>query len=811
MTMVHYPPRIVRLLAMCLALAALPGLALLQRGAPSPAVAAGGPSIDYLANLGGGLPQLALDGGYAYLAEGSSLTVLDISDPDQPTRKAWRSLANSAEYIHAEALAKAGNLLIISGGRRLFAVDVTNPLQPQIAGNPLGITPSHQLASDGGQVYLLKPSSNGSGGVAIGRVNLGDPANLAVQALVSDPAPEYAGTIIAGGRAYIFERSGKITIYNLQSLGDPPAPAGTYNSPAAISALAAVGQTLYLADAAGGLRIINATDPQNLQDLGSYTPATATSPTGLAVSDGKAYLATSNAGTQIIAVSNPAQPALLGTISGIAGATALQVQGQQLLQAGAAGWQLADIANPAQPTPHHVYPAITDVQDVEVAYGKVYIGGSAGSGLQILDLSDLDQPQRVGADPGLGIGSLAVRGGHVLARGDSPFGVYSFDVSDPARPARVGFYPIPYLPLDRTTGLKLSGDLAYIATTQGGLRIIDAANPAQLTLRGSLALGQYPALINVDGTRAYIVDNRNRDYTPAFSGSIAVVDIHNPGQPVLVWSYGSPGWRNPRGIDVADGFLYLATEAGGKIEDLTMPAEVVGTNTNTGPADQVQVVDDLAFFVMNKGLHVVNVSDPRSPELVVAYNPIIWCCTDIEVVPEPGASGSYLVYVAAGELGLHLFRVRDLPAIPTRTPQPTQTPTATATTTPTATAIPPSLAINYTSGAPGSTFLISGSGLPAGGYTLALNGNTLRSIQVGGGGALQVALNTAPNAVAGRYDLTLDQSTGARAGTPPAISYRLAPDAPLHRLVPPSTTPSLDIPAAIAPRWENPLFLPVVE
>lgn len=811
-----------RLLIAALTLALLAGLALAQRGAPGPAAAAGGPSVEYLANIGGGAPQVVIDGGYAYLAEGSSLTVIDSSDPDRPTRKAWLSLAGSAEYVHVEAMAKVGDTLVVSGERRLFTIDVGDPLQPQVAG-ALGLgMPGNTLAVDGGYVYLITP------GPHIFRVDLSDPAGPSLQSILLASVSDYAhsATVIAGDRVYILEQAGQITIYDLQNLGgaEIPQPVGAYTSAVPLSAIAAVGPTLYLASAAGGLRVMDAADPLDLQELGSYTPAAAASPSGLIVSGGRAYMATADAGTQIIAVGSPAQPALLGTLAGIAGATALQAQSQLLMQAGAEGWQLADVSDPAQPVAHRVYPAISSALAVAVADGLVYVGGPRGSGLQIFDLSDLDRPQRIGQYPGLGIGSLAVRGRHAFARGDAPFGVYSFDLSDPAQPAQVGSYPLAYAGDDRASNIEVAGDLAYIATTQGGLQIIDVGDPAEPTLRGSHALSAYPRLLTVDGGRAYIIDNRNQDSYPMYRAGMAVVDVRNPSQPTRVQTLISQQWlENPGGLAVADGFMYLATNAGGRTQDLRSLSsdQTAGFYANSKPAHQVRVVGDLAFFAMEQGLHVVNVSDPAGPQLIAAYDPIVWCCSDMAVVPEPGAGpSSYLVYVAAQATGLHIFRVRDLPAIPTRTPRPTETRTgtATATSTPTATAtstatvVPPALTIDHPTGAPGSGFLISGQGLAAGSYTLQLNGAPIGALSAGAGGTLQAVLSTAPGAAAGRYGLALVAADASgRAAAPPQISYRLDPAAPLRQPSPPAGAASLVIPADVRPLWENALFLPLLE
>ncbi len=115
--------------------------------------------------------------------------------------------------------------------------------------------------------------------------------------------------------------------------------------------------------------------------------------------------------------------------------------------------------------------------------------------------------------------------------------------------------------------------------------------------------------------------------------------------------------------------------------------------------------------------------------------------------------------------------------------------------------VTPSLEINFTSGAPGSYFTISGSDYPANDTaTISINGQQLGSVGTDGSGSFTFLLST-PNADEGIYMIT--------ASVNPRATIQLILDAaePTHPQE--GTGPIIDIPAGIA--FTNQIFLPLVQ
>ncbi len=135
--------------------------------------------------------------------------------------------------------------------------------------------------------------------------------------------------------------------------------------------------------------------------------------------------------------------------------------------------------------------------------------------------------------------------------------------------------------------------------------------------------------IAIDGDYAYAAGYYGLGNN-GFAGSIAVIDIHNRSAPVQVGAIhsgsaagsGNPciGW--PYGLHISDNFLYVASEAGGRlgIVNVTDPTNPVYTGCYENgsymrTAEAVKVVDDIAYVVAwtNSSLTILNVTDKSNP------------------------------------------------------------------------------------------------------------------------------------------------------------------------------------------------------
>jgi hypothetical protein len=98
------------------------------------------------------------------------------------------------------------------------------------------------------------------------------------------------------------------------------------------------------------------------------------------------------------------------------------------------------------------------------------------------------------------------------------------DLSDPASPARLGAHTFP----DLIWGLKVSGDIVYVAADLSGLSILDVSNPRAPALRGSLKTPGQAKNVALAGARALVADH---------VAGVDVIDISSPARPALLDSF----------------------------------------------------------------------------------------------------------------------------------------------------------------------------------------------------------------------------------------------------------------------------------
>jgi hypothetical protein len=125
----------------------------------------------------------------------------------------------------------------------------------------------------------------------------------------------------------------------------------------------------------------------------------------------------------------------------------------------------------------------------------------------------------------------------------------------------------------------------------------------------------------------------------------------------------------------------------------------------------------------------------------------------------------------------------------------------------------PQLTINYSIGAPGSYFNITGTGYPASrDATISVNGVTVGTVTTGQDGSFSITLPTAPKSSDGTYVVTIRinalTAIQSQLSTAPSTSipYQLKADAPLRAKE--GSLPVYPVPETIAPTYF--VYLPVV-
>ncbi len=180
--------------------------------------------------------------------------------------------------------------------------------------------------------------------------------------------------------------------------------------------------------------------------------------------------------------------------------------------------------------------------------------------------------------------------------------------SNPAALVKVGELLLP----DNIEAITISGNYAYVAANEAGLRIVNISNPALPVETGYLTNNDYIVDVDVSGSYAYLA---------SLSYGMKVISITNPANPVSVASFPTTGAA--RGIDVNGSYAYIADDQYGlRIVNITNPAIPVsaGNCPLAGDPQDVVVQGNYAYVAANSsGMRIINITNPASPSEVGHY------------------------------------------------------------------------------------------------------------------------------------------------------------------------------------------------
>lgn len=259
----------------------------------------------------------------------------------------------------------------------------------------------------------------------------------------------------------------------------------------------------------------------------------------------RAYVADGGSGLQVIDVSNPASPLLLGSLDTTGTAMGMAAIGQYALVADDSDLQSVDMSNPAEPVLRNTYSE-GSFKAIAVQDQYAYIAAGPSVGLKILDISDPANPKKkdgyISADSTGGQG-IAVAGQYAYLA-DGAAGLKIIDVSDP------GKKPLPIVGTCNTPGsardVAVDGKRVYVADGTAGLQVIDISDYAHPQLVGAFDTSYSRGVETSDGY-AYVVDDNNGLY---------VIDVSDPANLVQAAHVDTPG--TPYGLTLAGGRTYVA-------------------------------------------------------------------------------------------------------------------------------------------------------------------------------------------------------------------------------------------------------------
>jgi len=327
---------------------------------------------------------------------------------------------------------------------------------------------------------------------------------------------------LVGSLAYVADgTSGGLAIIDVT---DPyePTVLGSHESPGGGRSLAVFGNYVYLADGPNGVQIFDASDPEDLAIVGTFS--TFDYARQLCLSDSmllvtEAFPGTSWRGVELFDISTPVSPELLGRVETPGFANSIAISGSYAYVADGS-LHMIELVDPKNPTIVATLELSGSATDVAIQGDRAFVA-NYDTGVEIVRIGD---PQFFEVVHSVPIGfpftvSVHEDRGFVGSYDDV---LFILDISDPDNADRIDVVDFPGLAF----GMACSGSFLHTAGGAVGVRVVDlcsptssagsvtssrvrntldvSPNPAAQRVRMSLADGRWAGpleLFDVDGRR----------------------------------------------------------------------------------------------------------------------------------------------------------------------------------------------------------------------------------------------------------------------------------------------------------------------
>lgn len=282
----------------------------------------------------------------------------------------------------------------------------------------------------------------------------------------------------------------------------------------------------YIANGNAGLEIVDVSDPTYPKFLNNYN--TLDFACEVVVLNNVAYIAEKSV-LEIVDVSNLANPQRLSSYSrnlqdipNVDMVSMAVVENLVYITHFFLGLQIIDVSNPRKPNLVGTYQKPI-VLGLSVFDGKAYLG--VGRFLDIIDVSDPTKPYFLGSYDTSGEPQSVCFSSDIVYIADGDSGLHIVDVNNPSNPELLSIYKTEGAAMD----VKVSGKVAYVADQDSGLQIIDVNDPTNPILLGSSDPNLYAQRVVVHDNIIYVTDanstlkifdlESNRIYEPMVENS----------------------------------------------------------------------------------------------------------------------------------------------------------------------------------------------------------------------------------------------------------------------------------------------------
>jgi len=595
-------------------------------------------NFDLLGQVGGSFKTFVVSNNKVFFIEGSSLVIVDVSDPAQPIELSRRRLEFDAtpgpistaggdypDYL-GYILSYGQYLYVTTTDRGLQIYNVSDSRAPVYAGR-LAAYDTYQpqsLTIDGNRLYF--------GGNSLHVFDLTrptTPTEIANLPYVSGKMAVNQGrALLTVGPLYSgYGSQGPLKVYDLRDTSHPvylgeldyshPTESANYHYAVAMQwpKIAVVNSWTYWGHC--GIPPLPCT--RTAYGLNLYTHTSGTSWTRVQGNTFEADL-TIALGSNALFVQPPGYVSPFDAIRAYDTNTLQEVgvgprmkcdflfaEGNRLYALNSGKMDILDVSSPANISSLGSWDSLGG-SVVAVGNGRAYVFGE-GKHILVADVRNPFALRPTGRGPIVGAPHEAAVVGRSLYVVDASAGLFVYSLANPDRPEEVLMLCPIY---DQYTGesldFEIAGNRAYVAMTNQLLRIFDVTDPTSPVALGGLPYGSYGG-----SARAVTVVG---DYAYLLSGNtILMVNVHYPDAPWPVGSYAVLG--DMRDLAALGNCLFvLASPSYGSSNS----SAIVDVSNPTSPTKIANFGDGgrMAFgsgslFVLAGDLRAFNVSNPHNP------------------------------------------------------------------------------------------------------------------------------------------------------------------------------------------------------
>jgi hypothetical protein len=489
----------------------------------------------YYHNWTDGVADVAVQGDYAYLAcLEDGLRIVNISNLNSPFDVGHLS------SVYGVCVAVSGNYAYIGGTRTneaagIKVVDISDPANPVLAATIPASNFTGVLKLIGHRLY----SANGGNGMTI--TDISDPLNPVPLGRLVDF--QVFGLDVQGDFVYTAGEWYGMTVWDFSNPANP-VELGNFQDQYGyyLNDLEVRDGYAYLAYGGSGLIVVDLATMQQVATIDSLTHAF-----GVEIEGNTLYM---NYGDPecplaVIDITNPLSPQTLGIYYPPEDIRNFAVDGELVYVADYNhGLRIVDVTDPATPVETAYYNRFGRNLDVRVVGSLAYVRETLD--LRILDVSDPQSPLELGHyEPVAGFNDFEIAGSTVFMVESVFQYLVAVDVSDPSNPEVIGTFNSNN---DTQYRLVIHDHYAYIVENQG-VRIVDIADPSNMTDAGFYSRNIGNAMIETDGQYLYVEDGNE--------GGIVVLDLANPTALLPVGSLETGGYSTD--LTAANGALFAST------------------------------------------------------------------------------------------------------------------------------------------------------------------------------------------------------------------------------------------------------------